>query len=209
MAQEMILSSSSKRKAERAHVSEGEEEREEGSLVRKPRARRRVISDDEATPPPNSVPVNEPESATLVSSDEEMIAAPRNSTEQLFSHGFDSEDFGLVSDEAPLASFPVSVPIGSQFPAPVVAATAPPVAIFTSSTIPIATTSHVEVGSSSSSRMMKKVTIEVPEDGNLLKKSGQADVWLKPLIGPVEKSKLENHDSLTWMNDIVHSSLKV
>nr|XP_033512069.1 uncharacterized protein LOC117276794 [Nicotiana tomentosiformis] len=132
MAQEMILSSSSKKKADRAHSSEGEEERDKGSLVRKPRARRRVISDDEATPP-SSVP----------------------------------------------------------------------------STAPTITTSHVEVGSSSNSRVVKKITIEVPEDGNLLKKYGQADVWLKPLIGPVEKSKLESHSSLTWMNDIVHSSLKI
>nr|XP_018624730.1 uncharacterized protein LOC108944313 [Nicotiana tomentosiformis] len=138
-----------------------------------------------------------------------MIAIPRDSTEQLFSRGFDSEDFGLVSEKAPLASFPVSAPIGSQFSALVVGANAPPVAVFTFSTVPISTTSHVEVGSSSSSRMMKKVTIEVPKDGNLLKKSGQADIWLKLLIGPVEKSKLESHSSLTWMNDIVHSSLKI
>lgn len=56
---------------------------------------------------------------------------------------------------------------------------------------------------------MKQITIEVPVDGNLLKKSGQAYVWLKPLIGPEEKSKLESHSSLTWINDIVKSSLNV
>ncbi|XP_018627743.1 uncharacterized protein [Nicotiana tomentosiformis] len=55
-AQEIILSSSSKRKVDRPQNFEDEEERDEGSLVRKPRARRRVISDDEATPPPSSVP---------------------------------------------------------------------------------------------------------------------------------------------------------
>ncbi|XP_070037177.1 uncharacterized protein [Nicotiana tomentosiformis] len=55
---------------------------------------------------------------------------------------------------------------------------------------------------------MKKIIIEVPESGNLLKKSGQANVWLRALLGPVEKAKLESHGSLTWMNDIVHSSLK-
>ncbi|XP_070003344.1 tropomyosin-2-like [Nicotiana sylvestris] len=56
---------------------------------------------------------------------------------------------------------------------------------------------------------MKQITIEVPADGNILKKSGQDDVWLKPMIGSVEKSKLESHSSLTWMNDIVQSSLKI
>ncbi|XP_070048929.1 tropomyosin-2-like [Nicotiana tomentosiformis] len=56
---------------------------------------------------------------------------------------------------------------------------------------------------------MKRVIIEVPEGGNLLRKSGQADMWLKPLLGPVEKKKLEGHNSLTLMNDIVHSFLKM
>nr|XP_009783266.1 PREDICTED: uncharacterized protein LOC104231901 [Nicotiana sylvestris] len=178
-AQEMILNSSAKRKTKRAHDSEGEEEQDEDSLVRRPRARRRIIPDDEATPPPSSVPMNEPESVILTSSDEEMNSAPHVSTDQLF----------------------------SLF-APVVAATTPPVAVFTSSTVPTATI-LVQVFSSSWNRMMKKFTIEVPENGNLSKKFGQADVWLKPLIGPVEKSKLKSHSSLTWINDIVHSYLKI
>ncbi|XP_070019918.1 uncharacterized protein [Nicotiana sylvestris] len=55
---------------------------------------------------------------------------------------------------------------------------------------------------------MRRVTIEVPADSNLLSKSGQADVWLEPLIGPIEKAKLESHSSLTLMNDIVHATLK-
>ncbi|XP_070027933.1 uncharacterized protein [Nicotiana sylvestris] len=151
----------------------------------------------------------EPESATLVSSDEETPAAPRDSAKPLFSRGFDEENFGFVSEETPLASFPVSVPIESQLPVHTVVSIAPSMAILTSSTVPTATTSHAEIGSSSSSRAMKQVTIEVPADGNLLMTSDQADVWLKPLIGLVEKSKLESHSSLTWMNDIVHSSLKI
>ncbi|XP_070020098.1 uncharacterized protein [Nicotiana sylvestris] len=56
---------------------------------------------------------------------------------------------------------------------------------------------------------MKQVIIEVPADGNLLRKSGGADVWLKPLIGPIERAKFESHNSLTWMNDIMQSSLKI
>ncbi|XP_075105997.1 uncharacterized protein LOC107767575 isoform X1 [Nicotiana tabacum] len=138
-----------------------------------------------------------------------MNDAPHDSTDQLFFRGFDNEDFDLVYEEAPLASFRVPAPIGSQVFSPVVATTTPPVDVFTSSTIPIANTSRVEIGSSSSNRMMKIVTIEVPEDGNLLKTSGQADIWLNPLIGLVQKSKLESHSSLRWMNDVVHSSLKI
>lgn len=94
---------------------------------------------------------------------------------------------------------------------PVVTATvaAPPQAVMTSSTVPPTTVPRTEVGSSSGSGTMKQITIEVPAAGNILRKSGRADVWLKPLIGPVEKSKLESHNSLTWMNDIVQSSLKV
>ncbi|XP_070026155.1 uncharacterized protein [Nicotiana sylvestris] len=66
-----------------------------------------------------------------------------------------------------------------------------------------------EVGSSSRSGAMRRVTIEVSTEVNLLRKSSQACVWLKPLIGPVERAKLDSHNSMTLMNDIVHASLKV
>ncbi|XP_075112341.1 uncharacterized protein LOC142182193 [Nicotiana tabacum] len=56
---------------------------------------------------------------------------------------------------------------------------------------------------------MRQVIIEVPAEGILLRKSGRADVWLKPLIGPVEKAKLESHIYLTLMNDKVQSSLEI
>nr|XP_009801040.1 PREDICTED: uncharacterized protein LOC104246843 [Nicotiana sylvestris] len=207
-AQEIILSSSSKKKADKPQNSEEEEERDGNSLVKRPRARRRIISDDKVTPP-CLVPLTEPVEATLVSSDEDTPMAARDSDEQLFSRRFDSEGFDLVSDEVPLASFPVSVPIERSLPIFTVVVSAPPQAIMTSSTVPATNISRTEVGSSSASRVMKQITIKVPADGNLLKKSGQADIWLKPLIGPVEKSKLESHSSLTWMNDIVQSSLKI
>ncbi|XP_070009457.1 golgin IMH1-like [Nicotiana sylvestris] len=51
---------------------------------------------------------------------------------------------------------------------------------------------------------MRRVTIEVPADSSLLRKSVQANVWLEPLIGPIEKAKLESHSSLTLMNDIAN-----
>ncbi|XP_070017884.1 uncharacterized protein [Nicotiana sylvestris] len=207
--QEIILSSSSKRKGDRPQDSEDEEERDESSLVRKLRARRRVISDDEVTPPPCSVPMTEPVEATLVSSDEDTPMAARDSTEHLFSRGFDNEGFDLVSEEVPLASFPVSVPMEHHLPVLTAAFSTPSQAIMTSSTVPAINISRTEIGSLSGSKVMNQITIEVPTDGNLLKKSGQADVWLEPLIGPVEKSKLESHSSLTLMNDIVQSSLKI
>lgn len=90
----------------------------------------------------------------------------------------------------------------------------PPQTIFTTSfvppsTIPPPNIHRTEVGSSSRSVAMSRVVIEVPVEGSLLRKSGQADVWLEPLIGPIEKAKLESHNSLTLMNDIVHATLKV
>nr|XP_009762972.1 PREDICTED: uncharacterized protein LOC104214939 [Nicotiana sylvestris] len=88
-----------------------------------------------------------------------------------------------------------------------------PQAVFTASTIPPSTIPPspvycIEVGSSSRSGTMRQVTIEVPAEGNLLRKLGQVDVWLKPLIGPIERAKLDSYSSLTLMNDIVHASLK-
>nr|XP_016468024.1 PREDICTED: uncharacterized protein LOC107790587 [Nicotiana tabacum] len=101
------------------------------------------------------------------------------------------------------------VPLVCSLPVVTATVSSPPQAVMTSSTVPTTTVPRTKIGSSSGSGEMKQITIEVPADGNLLKKSGQADVWLKPLIGPVEKFKLESHSSLTWMNDIVQSSLKI
>ncbi|XP_070005505.1 COP1-interactive protein 1-like [Nicotiana sylvestris] len=55
---------------------------------------------------------------------------------------------------------------------------------------------------------MRSVTLEVPANHSLLRKTGGADVWLEPLIGDIEKKELESHSCLTLMNDIVHSTLK-
>ncbi|XP_070002431.1 uncharacterized protein [Nicotiana sylvestris] len=98
-----------------------------------------------------------------------------------------------------------------SLPAPAVSVTSS--TVFTSSTSPPSTTRppivhHTEASSSSRSATMRRVTIEVPADSSLLRKSGQADVWLEPLIGPIEKAKLESHSSPTLMNDIVHATLE-
>nr|XP_016510801.1 PREDICTED: uncharacterized protein LOC107828066 [Nicotiana tabacum] len=75
-------------------------------------------------------------------------------------------------------------------------------------TIPPPIVHHTKAGSSSRSADMRRVTIEVPGESSLLRKSGQVDAWLEPLIGTIEKAKLESHSSLTLMNDIVHATLK-
>ncbi|XP_070019625.1 protein CROWDED NUCLEI 2-like [Nicotiana sylvestris] len=85
----------------------------------------------------------------------------------------------------------------------------PAAAVLTPSTVPPTTVQQTEVGPSSGSGAMKEVIIEVLADGNLLRKSGGADVWLKPLISPIERAKLESHNYLTWMNDLIQSSLKI
>uniref|UniRef100_A0A1U7VCS0 Uncharacterized protein LOC104215935 n=1 Tax=Nicotiana sylvestris TaxID=4096 RepID=A0A1U7VCS0_NICSY len=57
---------------------------------------------------------------------------------------------------------------------------------------------------------MRSVTLEVPANHSLLRKTNRADVWLEPLIGDIEKKKkMESHSCLTLMNDVVHSTLKV
>ncbi|XP_070009840.1 uncharacterized protein [Nicotiana sylvestris] len=164
-------------------------------------------------PPHRSIPLTESVEALVVILDDidDAPVAAHDSVEQLFDRGFCSEILGPVSDEAPLASFSLPVPVTPTLP--IMAASVPPQAVFTTSTVPPSTippppTHCAEVGSSSRSGSMSQVIIEVPAEGNLLRKSGQADVWLKPLIDPVERAKLESHSSLTLMNDIVHASLK-
>ncbi|XP_070017270.1 uncharacterized protein [Nicotiana sylvestris] len=85
--------------------------------------------------------------------------------------------------------------------------------IFTSSTTllsiaPPSSVQYAEEGSSSRSLAMRSVTLEVPANNSLLRKSGRVDDWLRPLIGDIEKKKMDSHRCLTLMNDIVHSTLK-
>jgi len=142
---------------------------------------------------------DEPENVPLVISDEDVVDPASNSVNRLFAQGFEGkEGFGPVSKELPLASLPASSSINTSVPLPDV-----------TPFVTLVVVSHTEAETSSSRREMRRVIIEVPGDGNLLRISGQANVRLKPLIGPVDKKKLESHNSLTLMNDIVHSSLKV
>ena len=212
--------------------SENEEE-ENTSLIARPRARRRVIDGDEVEDTPARASISEP---VQILSDEDTT--PRGSNEsirRLFVSGFESGEFGPVLDETPLSSSilissipltttsislpilstPVSLPVLVPISAPTIPALTPTTHIvFTSSTtppsiVPPPSVQHTEAGSSSRGMAMRSVTLEVPANHSLLRKTGGADVWLEPLIEDIEKKKMESHSCLTLMNDIVHSTLKV
>jgi len=178
--------------------------------VTRPRVRRHIVSYDEAEV---SVSLTEPVETPITIPDDDVTPHDtRESIDQLFISGFGREDVGPVLDEVPLSSFPTPVLVVPSLPAPAISV--PSSTAFTSSpapplTIPPPIVHHTEAGSSSRSVAMRRVTIEVPAESSLLRKSGQADAWLEPLIGPIEKAKLESHSSLTLMNDIVHATLKV
>jgi len=222
-----------KRKA----TKEGSEEEEEGtSLITRPRARRRIVIDDEIENTPARTSATEP---VLIQSDEDAEPRYNNeSIQHLFDSGFGSGELGPVFDEAPLSSFvpipsiplpavsvsllalttSVCLPISiAPISVPLVASTAPasaPVLVSTSfpsipSAAPLPSVLHTETGSSSGNITMRSVTLEVPANHSLLRKTGRADVWLEPLIGDIEKKNMESHSCLTLMNDVVHSTLKV
>nr|XP_016514841.1 PREDICTED: uncharacterized protein LOC107831570 [Nicotiana tabacum] len=221
-----------KRKA----TKESSEEEEEGtSLITRPRVRRRIIIDDEIENTPARTSTTEP---VLIHSDEDTEPRDNNeSIQHLFDSGFGSGELGPVFDEAPLSSFvpissiplptvSISLPVlttsvllpvsTAPISVPLAVSTAPasaPVLVSTSfpsipSTAPLPSVHHTETGSSSGSMTMRSVTLEVPANHSLLRKTGRADVWLEPLIGDIEKKKMESHSCLTLMNDVVHSTLK-
>ncbi|XP_019226472.1 PREDICTED: uncharacterized protein LOC109207930 [Nicotiana attenuata] len=194
----------------------------------RPRARRRIISEDKAEIS-SACASSLTELVTVVSDDETIPRDTIESTHRLFVDGFESGELGPVLDEVPLsssipipsipplvssASLPIlSVPTPLPISAPLPVSTPSTPVIFTSSTIPpfIAPPSsvqHAEKGSSSRSLAMRSITLEVPANNSLLRKSGGVDVWLEPLIGDIEKKKMNSHSCLTLMNDIVHSTLK-
>nr|XP_016509489.1 PREDICTED: uncharacterized protein LOC107826960 isoform X1 [Nicotiana tabacum]XP_016509490.1 PREDICTED: uncharacterized protein LOC107826960 isoform X1 [Nicotiana tabacum] len=178
-AQKKILSSLSKRKA--VNEQDSEEKEDEGSLVSRPRARRRIISyDEEEVSPSRSIPLTESVEALKVILDDDVApAAAHASVEQFFISGFGGEASSPVLDEAPLASF--STPMSVTPSLPISAVSVPPLTVFTTCTVPTSTVPptvihHAEVGSSSRSGAMRQVVIKVTTEGNLLRKSGQADV---------------------------------
>uniref|UniRef100_A0A1U7XPN8 Uncharacterized protein LOC104236263 n=1 Tax=Nicotiana sylvestris TaxID=4096 RepID=A0A1U7XPN8_NICSY len=178
--------------------SENEEE-ENTSLIARPRARRRVIDGDEVEDTPARASISEP---VQILSDEDTT--PRGSNEsirRLFVSGFESGEFGPVLDETPLSSSipissipltttsislpilstPVSLPVLVPISAPTVPALTPTTPIvFTSSTtppsiVPPPSVQHTEAGSSSRGMAMRSVTLEVPANHSLFRKTGGAD----------------------------------
>ncbi|XP_070023125.1 uncharacterized protein [Nicotiana sylvestris] len=174
-AREIVLgSSSAKRKAAEEENSEEEENETEVSVsLTEPVETPIIIPDDDVTPHDT-----------------------RESIDQLFISGFGREDVGPVLDEVPLSSFSSPVPVIPSLRASAIsvpsstARTSSPAPLLI---IPPPIVHHIETGSSSRSAAMRRVIIEVPAESSLLRKSGQADVWLEPLIGPIEKAKLESH----------------
>nr|XP_016450910.1 PREDICTED: uncharacterized protein LOC107775673 [Nicotiana tabacum] len=164
--------------------------------------------DDEAEVSPRA---SSAEPVHLVSDDDVTPQDTHESTDQLFSSGFDSGDLGPVLDEVPLLTCSSPVPVIPSIPALVTSV--PSSTALTSSPappliIPPPIVHHTEVGSTSKTTAMRSMTIEVPANNSLLRKSGQADVWFEPLIDSIEKEKMNSHSCLTLMNDIVHATLK-
>lgn len=207
--------------------SENDED-EDTSLIARPRVRRRIVSEDEAEVTPVRASLTEP--VRIPSDDETTPRDTNESIQRLFVGGFESGELGPVLDEVPFSSsvlIPSIPPLVSSASLPILSVPAPlPVSaslpasspltpvIFTSSTAPPSiapppSVQHAEEGSSSRSLARRSVTLEVPANNSLLRKSGGADAWLRPLIGDIEKKKMSSHSCLTLMNDIVHSTLKV
>ncbi|XP_019237561.1 PREDICTED: flocculation protein FLO11-like [Nicotiana attenuata] len=191
------------------------------SFVR-PRVRRRIISEDEAeiSPTRASSPVN------IVSDDETIPRDTIESTQRLFTEGFESGDLGPVLDEVPLSSsipipsipslvsstsLPIlSVPASLSISAPLPASTPSTPVIFTSSTVPpsIAPPSsvqHAEEGSSSRSLAMRSVTLEANLIGTELmgrislleKKARESDKTILEAERVAKEAQLEQKRTLT------------
>ncbi|XP_070029683.1 uncharacterized protein [Nicotiana sylvestris] len=200
--------------------SENDED-EDTSLIARPRVRRRIISEDEAVVTPVRASLTEP--VRIPSDDETTPRDTNESIQHLFVGGFESGELGLVLDEVPFSSsvlIPSIPPLVSSASLPVLYVPAPlsisaplPVSaplpasspltpvIFISSTAPPSiapppSVQHADDGSSSRSLAMRSVTLEVPANNSLLRKSGGADVWLRPLIGDIEKKKMSSHKEL-------------
>ncbi|XP_019253901.1 PREDICTED: uncharacterized protein LOC109232591 [Nicotiana attenuata] len=196
-----------------------DDEDEDTSLAVRPRVRRRIISEDEAeiSPTRASSPVN------IVSDDETIPGDTIESTQRLFTEGFESGDLGPVLDEVPLSSsIPIPslvsstslpilfVPASLSISAPLPASTPSTPVIFTSSTVPpsIAPPSsvqHAEEGSSSRSLAMRSVTLEANLIGTELmgrislleKKARESDKTILEAERVAKEAQLEQKRTLT------------
>lgn len=132
--------------------------------------------------------VDEPEKSSLLISEEataDLLLVPLSvPVEKCFYQVFEGDEkFCFVSEEPPLVTLPMSLVAPASF-------------------------FQDEVGPSNKGRM-KQVTTEVHEGINLLRKPDRTVVWMKPMISPLERENLESHSSITFMNGVIHSTLKV
>nr|XP_016450315.1 PREDICTED: uncharacterized protein LOC107775143 [Nicotiana tabacum] len=193
-----------------------------------PRVRRRILIDDEIEDTPARTSTTEP---VLIYSDEDTEPRDNNkSIQHLFDSGFGSDELDPVFDEAPLTSFvPISsIPLPTiSISLPILTtsvllpvSTAPmsvPTLVSTSSpSIPVSASSpsipsiatlpsvhHTETGSSSGSMTMRSVTLKVPANHSLLRKTEQLSKTseevreLKTLLAKKEEYAGELVQSLT------------
>nr|XP_016499309.1 PREDICTED: uncharacterized protein LOC107817928 [Nicotiana tabacum] len=208
--------------------SENEEE-ENTSLIARPRARRRVIDGDEVEDTPARASISEP--VQILSDEDTTPRGSNESIRRLFVSGFESGEFGPVLDETPLSSSipissipsipltttsislpilstPVSLPVLVPISAPTVPALTPTAPIvFTSSTtppsiVPPPSVQHTEAGSSCRGMAMRSVTLEVPANHSLLRKTGGADAnligtELMRRISTIEKKDRESAKAIS------------
>ncbi|XP_019236972.1 PREDICTED: uncharacterized protein LOC109217203, partial [Nicotiana attenuata] len=207
------------------------------SLIARPRIRRRVINDDEIEDTPAQTSTTEPvlipsdedtvprdtnestqhlfdsgfESGELRPVFDEV---PLSSFAPTSSIPLPTVSVSLpaltASVLSPVLTAPTSIPMSTSS-VPASTPTTPVVFTFSTtppSAVPSSSVPHVEVSSSNRGMTMRSVTLEIPANQSLLRKSGRADTWLEPLIGEIEKNKMQSHSCYTLMNDIVHSTLK-
>ncbi|XP_070008112.1 uncharacterized protein [Nicotiana sylvestris] len=215
----------------KATKESSEEEEEGTSLITRPRARRRIVIDDGIENTPARTSATEPvliqsdedaeprdnnksiqhlfdsgfESGELGPVFDE---APLSSLVPISSISLPTVSVSLPaltpSICLPISTVPISVPLATSTApasAPVLVSTSFPSIPSIPSAAPLPSVHHTETGSSSGNMSMRSVTLEVPANHSLLRKTGRADVWLEPLIGDIEKKKMESHSCLTLMND--------
>uniref|UniRef100_A0A1U7W4K3 Uncharacterized protein LOC104220392 n=1 Tax=Nicotiana sylvestris TaxID=4096 RepID=A0A1U7W4K3_NICSY len=222
----------------KATKESSEEEEEGTSLITRPRVRRRIVIDDEIENTPARTSATEPvliqsdEDAEPRDNNESIQhlfdsgfesgelgpvfdEAPLSSLVPISSIPLPTVSVSLPaltpSICLPISTAPISVPLATSTApasAPVLVSTSFPSIPSIPSAAPLPSVHHTETGSSSGNMSMRSVTLEVPANHSLLRKTGRADVWLEPLIGDIEKKKMESHSCLTLMNDVVHSTLK-
>ncbi|XP_070005137.1 flocculation protein FLO11-like [Nicotiana sylvestris] len=109
-----------------------------------------------------------------------------------------------ISVPLAVSTAPTSAPalVSTSFPSIPVSTSSPSIPVSTSSPsipsiAPLPSVHRTETGSSSGSMTMRSVTLEVPANHSLLRKTGRADVWLEPLVEVPGTEELLNEEVTT------------